>query len=105
MRRLIVPVLLIRHAVTNFDAWRKVFQEDKVVRRAAGAQNEFVFRSAIDSNEVWLVLQWDDLFRARLFAISDDLVDTLTRAGVMVQPEIWYLDDVDEFPKTPWRSW
>ena len=94
-----MPVLLIRHAVTDFEAWRKVFQEDEVIRRSAGAQSEFVFRSANDPGEVWLVLQWDDLFRARLFARSDDLVDTLVRAGVTQRPEIWFLDDVDRFPQ------
>lgn len=99
-----MPALLIRHAVTDFDRWRTVFQEDEVTRRSAGARSEIVFRSANDPEEVWLVLQWDDLFRARLFARSDDLVDTLTRAGVTQRPDIWYLDDVDEETQTPWNS-
>ncbi len=96
-----MPALLMRHTVADFTRWRTVIQEDAGSRRAAGARSERVFRSATDPGEVWLVLQWDDLFRARLFARSDDLADTLIRAGVTRRPDIWYLDDADDAPKAP----
>jgi hypothetical protein len=97
----LVPVLLIRHAVPDFDAWKTAFQEDATNRHSAGERSESVFRNAADPEEIWLVLQWDDLFRARLFARSDDLVDTLIRAGVIQRPDIWLLDDLDEIQTSP----
>ncbi len=33
-----MPTVLIRHHVTNFDAWKAVFDEDEVARRANGSQ-------------------------------------------------------------------
>jgi hypothetical protein len=87
-----VPALLIRHKVNDFDTWMSVFLEDAEVRRANGSQNEFHYRNSADPNEIWILLEWDDLFRASLFVKSDDMIDALTRAGVIDNPDYWYLD-------------
>jgi hypothetical protein len=42
-----------------------------------------------------VLLAWDDLERARLFVDSDDLRETMIRAGVAGQPDIWFLEDVE----------
>ena len=57
-----------------------------------------LFRSAIDPHEVLLLLEWDDLERARLFADSDDLREAMTRAGVTDRPDFWFLEDGDHLP-------
>lgn len=90
-----MPAMLIRHKVADYGAWRPVFDEDDVSRRANGSQGGRIYRSADDPNEVVTLLEWDDLERARLFADSDDLRETLERAGVTDQPDIWFLMDVD----------
>ena len=90
-----MPTVLIRHHVTNFDAWKAVFDEDEVARRANGSRGGRLFLSSSDPNEVLILLEWDDLDRARLFADSDDLREAMDRAGVTDRPEIWFLEDVD----------
>ena len=90
-----VPVLLIRHKVSEYDTWRQVFLKDVGTRQANGSQGELFFRSAADPSEVWILLNWDDHFRARLFVKSDELSEALTRAGVIDRPDYWYLDDSD----------
>ena len=42
-----------------------------------------------------MLLEWDDLERARLFVDSDDLQEAMTRAGVTDRPNIWFLEDVE----------
>jgi heme-degrading monooxygenase HmoA len=90
-----MPSLLIRHRIADYLAWKAVFDEHEPARRANGSQGGWLFRDADDPDEVLLLLKWDDLERARLFADSDDLRETMTRAGVMDRPDIWFLDDVE----------
>ena len=88
-----MPSLLIRHHVADYAAWKAVFDEQELTRRANGSQGGRLFRDAADPNEVLLLLEWDDLERARLFADSDDLREAMARAGVTDQPDLWFLVD------------
>ena len=90
-----MPAMLIRHHVVDYAAWKAVFDEREITRRANGSQEGWLFRDADDPHEVLLLLQWDDLERARLFADSDDLREAMTRAGVTDRPDIWFLEDVE----------
>jgi heme-degrading monooxygenase HmoA len=88
-----MPCLLIRHTVQDYSTWKAVFDEQADVRRANGSQGGRLFRST-ESGEVLVLLEWDDLERARLFADSDDLREAMARAGVTDRPDIWFLEDV-----------
>jgi hypothetical protein len=90
-----VPALLIRHRVRDIETWQQVFAEEAATRRANGSRCERQFCSATDASEVWLLLEWDDLFRARLFVQSDELRAALVRAEVLDPPDYWYLEDAD----------
>ena len=90
-----MPAMLVRHKVVDYDAWRPVFDEDEVTRRANGSQGGRIYRSANDPNEIVILLEWDDLERARLFADADDLHEAMARAGVTDQPDIFFLVDGD----------
>jgi heme-degrading monooxygenase HmoA len=89
-----MPCLLIRHKVQDYSTWKAVFDEQADVRRANGSQGGWLFRST-ESGEVLVLLEWDDLERARLFADSDDLREAMARAGVTDRPDIWFLEDVE----------
>ncbi len=88
-----MPCLLIRHTVQDYSTWKAVFDEQADVRRANGSQGGRLFRST-ECGEVLVLLEWDDLERARLFADSDDLREAMARAGVTDRPDIWFLEDV-----------
>ena len=90
-----MPSLLIRCHVADYPAWKAVFDEHETSRRANGSQGGWLFRDADDPQEVLLLLAWDELERARLFADSDDLREALARAGVTDRPDIWFLEDVE----------
>jgi heme-degrading monooxygenase HmoA len=90
-----VPSLLIRHRVADFAAWSAVFADQEVMRRANGSRGGRILRTDADSREILVILEWDDLERARLFVDSDDLQGAMQRAGVIGNPEFWFLEDVD----------
>jgi heme-degrading monooxygenase HmoA len=90
-----MPSLLIRHHVADYGAWKAVFDEDELTRQANGSQGGWLFRNAADPHEVLILLMWDDLERARLYADSDDLRQAVARAGVTDRPEIWVLENVE----------
>ena len=68
------------------------------MRRANGCQGERLFRNARDPGEVLVLMGWDDLERARLFAQSDDLLEAMARAGVTDRPDVWFLEEAEPSP-------
>jgi heme-degrading monooxygenase HmoA len=88
--------LLIRHKVADYATWKPLFDEHGASRRAYGSRGGRLFRNAADPNEVVILLAWDDLERARLFAQSDDLREVMARAGVVDQPDLWFLEEADQ---------
>ena len=46
-----------------------------------------------DDGMVTILMSTDDTARAREFFASDDLRETMTRAGVVSQPEMWIAND------------
>jgi heme-degrading monooxygenase HmoA len=87
--------VMIRHKVHDYDAWKLVFDEHEDERQAAGSKGAHLFRSADDPNEVVITLTWDDarVDDARAFAASDDLRTVMQEAGVIDQPDIYFLND------------
>jgi hypothetical protein len=92
----VVPTMLIRHKVADYGAWKAVFDEQEMTRRAHGARGGRVFRRADDPHDIVLLIEWDDPDRARLFAASDDLREAMERARVTDRPDIWVLKEVDD---------
>jgi len=90
-----MPALLIRHTVADYALWKPFFDAQGNTRRANGSKGGQIFRSADDSHEVLILLEWDDLERARLFVDSDDLREAMDRAGVIDRPDIWFLEEGD----------
>lgn len=89
-----MTAMLLRLKVTDFATWMPAFTGEGAIRRAHGARQERVFRSAMDPNEVFVLLDWDDLERARLYADSDDARVATWQAVVTDSPDIWLLQDV-----------
>ncbi len=90
-----MPYLLIRHTVQDYGKWKPVFDEHDATRRASGCKSTRLFRSAENPNETTILFEWDSLDNARRFVQSQDLRETMRRAGVVGEPEVRYLNDVD----------
>ena len=72
-----------------------MFDQHSATRKANGSKGGHLLRNADDPNELVIFLEWDDLEKARQFAQSQDLRDTMQRAGVADQPDVYFLDAVE----------
>lgn len=93
-----MPFLLVRHKVKNYDMWKPVFDEHGAVRKASGSKGGYLYRNKDDLNEVVVLLEWDTLEKAKEFASSEDLRETMQRAGVIDKPDIYFLDEAKRVP-------
>ena len=88
--------ILVRHKVADFDKWKSVFDEHSTMRKDNGSKGGVVFRSSDDPNEVVVLLEWENLEKARQFVQSEDLKQAMQRAGVTDPPSITFLDEADK---------
>lgn len=86
-----MPHVLIRHKVTDFEGWKPVYDAHASARAAAGLKEEHLFRNADNAHEVILLFAAENLDKARAFADSADLRQKMQTAGVMDQPDIYFL--------------
>jgi heme-degrading monooxygenase HmoA len=89
--------LIIRHKVKDYPKWKSMFDEHGAKRKAAGSKGGRLFRNEKDPNEVVILFEWEDLSRARQFAESEDLRQTMERAGVVGKPELYFLEEIGKF--------
>jgi hypothetical protein len=83
--------LLIRHKVSDFAKWKPVYDGHLSARQKAGLKEEHLFRNADDPNEVLLLFSVEDFDKAKVFIASDDVRQTMERAGVSDKPDVYFL--------------
>ena len=82
--------LFVRHAVGDYDAWRKVYDDYFETRKQAGVTGEAVYRSVDDANEVTLVLDFETIETARAFPENPKLEAAYQQAGSVAPPTLWF---------------
>jgi hypothetical protein len=79
--------MYVRHHVTDFAAWRKVYDAFDAKRREMGVTGQAVYRSIDDANDVTVTHDFTNA--AKAFASSPDLKAAMENAGVKGTPQIW----------------
>ncbi|MFB6106526.1 MAG: antibiotic biosynthesis monooxygenase [Halobacteriaceae archaeon] len=87
--------VLIRHTVRDFDEWKTHFDARADVREEHGAHGYQLFRDAEDGDEVTILFEWDSTENARRFFEESDVRDVMADAGVVGDPDVWFLDEVE----------
>lgn len=90
-----MPYLLVRHKLADYARWKPIFDEHGAFRKANGCKGGELFCTSADRNELVILLEWDDLGKARQFAESQDLREAMQRAGVADHPDIFFLESVE----------
>lgn len=85
--------VLIRHKVTDFDKWKKAFDEFATFRKSSGEKAFQVMQHHQDSNNLYLMFEWDNEENARKFLGSEQLKEAMQSAGVADAPEINFLTE------------
>jgi hypothetical protein len=87
---------LLSHTVEDVDAWKVGFDSHEPARVAAGVLGHHLNRAEDDPNRITIFLALSDLDKAKAFASSPDLADTMKRFGVISPPETIWLQPIRE---------
>jgi len=89
-------VTVVRHRVTDFEAWKKVYDDFALVQAENGVHAHQVLRSNEDPNDVMITHTFDSLQEARTFMGKQELKDAMTRAGVKPDSlKVSYFDEIE----------
>ena len=78
----------------DYATWKSAYDERAALRKANGSKESIVMRNADDPNQVVVLIEWD-LEKAKNYVKSGDLKDYLTEAGIIGQPEFFYLEEIE----------
>lgn len=76
----------IQHTVRDYAAWRPAYDAHESERVGAGLRNGRVYRNADAPNDILIVLDADDVERAKAFGGSANLRAVMEAAGVISAP-------------------
>ena len=86
--------MIVRHKVKDYSKWRPMFDAHVEKQKAAGLSHPKVLRSADDKSELVIIFDDMDTKKAKEFAASKDLKETMMKAGVIDVPTIYFLESV-----------
>lgn len=89
-------VLVTKHVVEDYAKWKTAFDEARDARHAAGEKTYHIFLTKGEPHKLMLLFEWDDLEKARKYFGSEDLRKTMRQAGVIGQPEIHFLETIEQ---------
>ena len=79
----------VRLKVADSAQWRKVFDENEALRRAAGSTGvNQVFHDVDDANTITLIMEWDTAEKARAFMSDPALAERQKKAGSLGPPAV-----------------
>lgn len=83
--------VIVRHAVADFAAWKRAFDDHAAARAEAGIVGHAVNRSVDNPNLVIVYMQARSLDQLRAFAESASLKQAMERAGITSAPELSFV--------------
>ena len=86
--------LAVRHHVSDYAAWRKVYDEVESLRARYGCIAQRVMRLPDDDNELFVIHEFPTAEQAGSFAHDPGLREAMDRAGVEGAPRIEIFTDV-----------
>lgn len=86
--------LLIWHKVKDYTAWKSNFDNAAEMRKAGGEKSYQILHPDDDPNNLVLLFEWDNLDNARNYVAAPELKEAMQQAGVVEEPEIYFLEEV-----------
>jgi len=86
-------ILTVRHQVSDYAAWRKVYDEVEPLRAQYGCTAQRVLRLAEDGNGLFVTHEFPSAAQASAFAGDPELREAMDRAGVEGMPRIELFTD------------
>jgi quinol monooxygenase YgiN len=89
-----MATMFIRHTISDYKAWRKVYDDVAPVQKAGGVMAEAVYQAADNPNDITVTHEFGSVEAAQAFAKSDELKKAMQKAGVVGPPTIWFTNKV-----------
>lgn len=84
--------MLVRHKVRDFSEWKRGYDNHLTKRIDSGLTEKYLLHETDDTNVVTILFEALDINRARAFAESADLKETMKKLGVIDKPDIHFLN-------------
>jgi hypothetical protein len=77
-----MALMTVLHRVSDYDAWRKVYDEVAPVQKAGGVTAESVYRAKDDPNNVLVMHHFSTMAEAEAFLENNEIREAMGRGGV-----------------------
>ncbi|HZD43496.1 MAG TPA: hypothetical protein VE134_05495 [Methanomicrobiales archaeon] len=94
-----MATVLIKHTVEDYETWKAYYDDHASTREEFGERGYRLYHVADDPNEIVILFEWDSPENAQEFLETSDLPEVMESAGVMGEPEVYHLDEIET--KTP----
>jgi hypothetical protein len=84
-----MATLFVRHSVSDYAAWRKVYDDFDAERQTMGVTSHGVYQLDGDPNDVTVYHEFASADAAKAFATNPRLREVMGKAGVQGVPSIW----------------
>jgi quinol monooxygenase YgiN len=85
-----MATMFVRNTVSNYQTWRKVYDDFASVRKAKGVTAQAVYQAADNPNDITVTHEFATVEAAQAFVKSDELKKAMQSAGVVGAPTIWF---------------
>ena len=93
--------VFVRHTVTDYASWRKAYDAFDAMRKKMGVTGQAVYQATDNPNDLTITHDFKTLEKAKAFADSPELKETMEKAGVVGQPTIWFTMQAGKPAKAP----
>ena len=86
-----MTILIVRHTVADYKAWRKLYDsaEVKKVQKGHGVTADAVYQAADNPNDVTVTHEFASAAKAKAFIALPELKQAMQKAGVQGAPTFW----------------
>jgi quinol monooxygenase YgiN len=81
--------MFVRHTVSNYKAWRKIYDDFAPIQKAKGVKAQAVYQAADNPNDITVTHDFATREAAQAFVKSEELKKAMQNAGVVGAPTIW----------------
>jgi hypothetical protein len=89
-----MATMFIRNTVSDYKAWRKVYDDVAPMQKAGGVTAQAVYQAADNPSDITVTHEFGSVEAAQAFAKSDELKKAMQGAGVVGAPTIWFTNKV-----------
>jgi quinol monooxygenase YgiN len=89
-----MATVFLRHTISDYAAWRKVYDAAGPLKKAGGVMAEAVYQSADNPNDVTVTHEFATIEAAKTYLDKPELKQAIEKAGVIGAPTVWITNKV-----------